>query len=70
MVLAEYYNTVTKKTPKCEENVKCAVCILSIKKALNKLELFGFKHYVKKYIRSLMKSRLLFCILELYLNLQ
>jgi hypothetical protein len=35
-VLGEYYNTVTKKTLKCEENVKDVTGILIIKKALNK----------------------------------
>jgi hypothetical protein len=35
-MLGEYYNTVTKKPPKCEANVKVVTGILSIKKALNK----------------------------------
>jgi hypothetical protein len=35
-MLGEYYNTVTKKPPKCEANVKGVTGILRIKKALNK----------------------------------
>jgi hypothetical protein len=53
-VLAEYYNTVTKKLPKCEANVKGVTGVLSIKKALNKLGLLVLNRVcVKKCILSL-----------------